>query len=1005
MQKNGIRILLISFLFGCTTLIGQVPIFRSFSFKEGLNSYAINKTIQDKYGFIWVGTQDGIFRFNGKSFEGLKNESSDELSPSGNFFYDIYSGPDGRIYAADCNNGFDVIDPSSLKTQRIRIDTSTYAGKRLRNLWLTNIIVDTRNTTWIGNRDFFAFKKSNDNEYTIVDSLPRLNSKLDPFFIKQISANYTCISISNYGLLLYNLRTLRNKKLDLPEKIARLAVNIKDVWIEHDTLYGLSDNLIFKGFFNDSGWHYDKSYFFPRDRLNGVNCFVKERQDVFWIGTNAGLVKYHTDTDSAEIYQAGVRKRKWLVDNTINSLMIDTEKNLWISTATVLQMVHLGSNPFHSFSGEDDKSDHLDHLYSLLQKTDTEIFAAGTNGLFVTNILSGRSKIIPGSNKFGVVHYLQKIKEGFWIVSTDKGMCIYSSADNRICQTEFLKFFPEWSAFRERYFNSACEIGNISYWASDEEEGLFKWDRQKRKVWQFKAGTAQARGVAENRIHNIKMDREGFLYLLTDNTIEKFDIVKDSVVEIIKDIRNLKNAPPGVYFDMYDDGRFLWFGTYGGGINKYEKYSHQWTQLSETNGLCNNSVYGLLPESDSIVWASTNMGLSRINSRSGLCSNYYYEDGLQDNCFDEKGYLSFKNKMYFGGINGFTEIDASLIPDSAYPFPIYIYKLEYYKGREKQTIHALKWDDISLPAGTNSVSISLAALNFNDNHHVRFSYKIDGKQDNYVNGGYNEIINLNALTYGSYFLKVGYWNKDGFFVKDVANIKIFIAAKWYQTDLFKLIILLSFVALLYIFYRYRLSQVNKQQLIRRQLSNDLHDDIGSTLNSIKVYSDLIMIDPSKKEYLLRIKEGAQSAISSTRDLIWVMDSKLDTLNDVIYRFENFAYPLASANSIDLTKDINERLLNYKLDKDEKKNLFMIMKETFNNCIKYSDCSVFNFIVQIDEHKKMSITLSDNGNGFDQDRENKGNGLQNIRYRAAQAGYNVSIYSKKGSGTTIKMVHK
>ena len=90
---------------------------------------------------------------------------------------------------------------------------------------------------------------------------------------------------------------------------------------------------------------------------------------------------------------------------------------------------------------------------------------------------------------------------------------------------------------------------------------------------------------------------------------------------------------------MYDDGTNLWFCTYGGGMNGYNKGSGKWTYIDESNGLSNNCVYTILPENDSVFWVSTNMGLSRVNMRTRSCSNYFEDDGLQDNSFDEKGAL------------------------------------------------------------------------------------------------------------------------------------------------------------------------------------------------------------------------------------------------------------------------------------------------------------------------------------------------------------------------------
>jgi ligand-binding sensor domain-containing protein len=134
---------------------------------------------------------------------------------------------------------------------------------------------------------------------------------------------------------------------------------------------------------------------------------------------------------------------------------------------------------------------------------------------------------------------------------------------------------------------------------------------------------------------------------------------------------------------MYDDGSVLWFGTYGGGINGYDKKTGQWTFITEQEGLCNNAVYAILPEKDSIFWVSTNNGLSRVNYKIKKCLNYFEEDGLHDNSFDEKGALSFDRKLFFAGVNGFTLVQLNNYKTNTYSFPVYIKKLEYIKKNNR----------------------------------------------------------------------------------------------------------------------------------------------------------------------------------------------------------------------------------------------------------------------------------------------------------------------------------
>lgn len=979
----------------------QQPIFKSFSHKEGLNTYGINKTLQDKYGFIWIATQDGLYRFNGKSFEVIKNNTERKKATAGNFFFDITLASDGEIYAADFNKGIDIINPLNLDIENIQIKSGHFSNTQLPHLWLKKLYVDRLNNLWIGAKDFIAFKKNNQLTYTTMDKLPDFNGSLNVLFIKPVSADYIAVSISGYGILLFNINTLQPqntiKNLRLKPIINNL--DVKDMFMVKDTVFAITDNEIIKGKFTGSQWQWLAEYPIPKHGSLIVNCMVKNGPHDFWIGTNLGLLNLNTSSGKFVHYKAGVSKKRWLQDNSINHLMIDAESNLWISTSKALQMISLVSNGFRYFSGDDDKSIHMDHIYSLVQKNKTEIFATATDGLYLTNLVTGKVAKIPGSSSIGLVHYLQKITDDFWMVCSDLGMYGYIPSASVLSRESLIKRYPEWEKYKYRYFNNSCSVGSISYLASEEEEGLFKWDIEKHRIVQFKSGTPNSGGVKENHIHNIKMDREGYLWLLTDNTLEKFDAKKDSVTDIIKDVRQQANSLASIFFDMYDDGKQYWFGSYGGGLNVYNKEKKSWIQITEKDGLCNNSVYGILPEFDSVLWVSTNMGLSRLNYYTRTCYNYYYEDGLQDNSFDEKGYLQIGRKLYFGGINGFTEIDPDKLNLGSTIFPVYVYKLEYYGNSKKQTLYNLAWNKLYFPSQTTTITIHLAALSFSNNHKIKFSYKIEGRQNDFIEVGENNIITLNALSYGSYNILVRYRKNDGSFVENAMNLQLFILPKWYQTWWWKIGVFLTTAGIIYAFYRYRITQIKKQHEIRKNIATDLHDDLGSTLTSVKVFTNLAIRGVNQQESLQHIKHNLNEATTGLRDMIWVLDDSLDTMDELLTRLKLYAIPVAGASNMEFTTKAPSEIRHRRLTKEEKRNLFLICKEAINNSIKYSGAT--DIAIEITASgKKIQLVVTDNGRGFNAAEVIKGYGLKNMQYRAAQIKYDVNLVSSRGKGTQI-----
>ena len=195
--------------------------------------------------------------------------------------------------------------------------------------------------------------------------------------------------------------------------------------------------------------------------------------------------------------------------------------------------------------------------------------------------------------------------------------------------------------------------------------------------------------------------------------------------------------------------------------------------------------------------------------------------------------------------------------------------------------------------------------------------------------------------------------------------------------------------------------MKKEEKIRNQLASDLHDDLGSTLNSVKVYSDLAMMEKENPNHLLKIKEGTKDAIAGVRDLIWVLDDKRDTIQDLFSRISQFAAPLCEANHIEFIQKIDDSLYHHELGKEEKRNIYMILKESVNNSIKYAGCQTIELKVSA-EGKKLHFSIRDDGKGFDKEKTKEGNGLKNIANRAKEISYKSSITSSAGNGTTIML---
>jgi two-component system sensor histidine kinase UhpB len=209
----------------------------------------------------------------------------------------------------------------------------------------------------------------------------------------------------------------------------------------------------------------------------------------------------------------------------------------------------------------------------------------------------------------------------------------------------------------------------------------------------------------------------------------------------------------------------------------------------------------------------------------------------------------------------------------------------------------------------------------------------------------------------------------------------------------------------YGFYQYRMKNIKAIEQIRDGIANDFHDDLGSTLSVISIYSEVAL---KKSETDLtatkRIVEDmgirARAMVQSMSDMVWIIKPENDTLAHLVQRMEEFSYPVAEAKEIQLVFKMDEGLSALKIDMLKRKSLFLIFKEAFNNSVKYSGAGKIEVILDIEQKKMLTMQIIDNGAGFNLAKKKHGNGLASMQKRAKEISGTIKIETATGAGTSV-----
>ncbi|MBC7937714.1 MAG: tetratricopeptide repeat protein [Rhizobacter sp.] len=231
-----------------------------------------------------------------------------------------------------------------------------------------------------------------------------------------------------------------------------------------------------------------------------------------------------------------------------------------------------------------------------------------------------------------------------------------------------------------------------------------------------------------------------------------------------------------------------------------------------------------------------------------------------------------------------------------------------------------------------------------------------------------------------------------------------------KKNLYTWLLLVLFIASVLIGYglykRYRLKQQLKEVEIRNKIAADLHDDVGSTLSSIRMYSDIVKQQPNQTgtsiQLLDKISSNSKETIENMSDIVWMIKPGNDEFANIEDRMLNFANELCAPRNINFEMHKNDLLSGVKIPMELRRDIYLIFKEAVNNAVKYSNCHFIRSSIQLDK-TLLKMQVSDDGNGFDMARVKKGNGISNMHKRAVAHNGNCSIQSKEGEGTEITVV--
>lgn len=767
--------------------------FNHLTVQDGLSQSAVTVIFQDKHGFMWFGTQDGLNRYDGYNFKIFKNIPSDSTSLTDNFIFSIYEDKTGTLIIETQTGNFNKYHPQTESFSVIKKDDIDLVNKKGSSLGA--LYIESNGTKWTGGLSRPVGLTRTDSKTS--KSTTFKHNPADPSSLSDDKV-YSIYRDRKNNLWVGTINGL--DKLD--EKTGKF------IHFRHDpnNLNSLPDNWVWPIFEDSKGnlWigtvRGGVSKFDPASNTfvnfnsdpddptsindNFIFSIYEDRSGVIWFGTNTGGVNYfHPASQVFERFINSTKNKNSLSDNAVLAIHSDKVGNYWIGTR----------------EGGLDKFD-----YSKKTFTNYSHNPANPNSLINNSVLSITE------DRSGVL----------WLGTFSSGMNSFDPSTNRF--TRYVNNPADPYSLSDNRVYDILEDRDGIIWIGTYGGGLNRLDKKSGKFTVYKHDEKNSNSISSNSVWTIAEDNEGKIWLGTfGGGVNIFDRTKQAFTNFKNDPNDPASLGDDNIIRVFKDSKNnMWFGTTKG-LCRYYRDTKKFKTYREKDGLANDFVYGILEDNDGNLWLSTNNGLSKFDPKKEAFKNYYSEDGLQGNEFNQNAFAKDNRtgRLLFGGPNGLNIFNPDNLKENDYLPPIVFtnylrYNTDDEEGKPIIEKGISERDSIVLTYKDNIVTIDFAALSFYNNFENQYRYMLEGFNENWIQLGNNHTITFTNLSPGDYKLRVIGSNNDGVWNEVGTTLFIQVNPPWWRTNLAYAIYGILFIALLYSIRKFEIDRREQKSRIR-----------------------------------------------------------------------------------------------------------------------------------------------------------------------------------------------
>jgi signal transduction histidine kinase/ligand-binding sensor domain-containing protein len=996
---------------------------------QGLFGNEVHCILQDTRGYMWFGTEKGLNRYDGYTFTVYKHDPDNPWSIVDDRVQSLWEDKQGTLWVGTWN-GLERFDRGTGTFQHFRPKAEAPPGDWSNVIY--DLFEDSRGILWVSGSGLKSFDRSTEtftsHPHTVPPPHPQIQENVDAVY-EDRSGN---LWLGTAGAL---------------EKFDRATGTYTQYWVD--------ESIHKNGEPNYNGFHWIQKIYEDRSGIlwlctNGgpvafnrksgtfkpyriypaepdsspsqsVSSITEDEKGVLWIGSwGGGYLTYNSQADSFEPHSVA----RFFPLKSVASLCRDRGGIIWIGTngdgvikATREEKRFTGFA--HDPGDFPEDSRRIPPLSASIQNNDVRFVDQADSGFVILGTGTGVDRFDPERvlfkhwatwdwpysitgalrSRFGPVLYTGVV-DGFNRVYNSPYRRIGISTRDSGLGDSPCSFFEDRRGI---------------LWMLTSEAGVVQFDPRTNSFKRLGIGSPQQFVAARMFIEDSLDDTlTGWgLWIGSGDGLWHYNARLEAFTRYGHDAKDPSSLSSNIVTTVFRDRKgTLWVGT-DKGLNRMDRTPGTFARFQVERGLPDNAVQGILEDRRGCLWVSTKSAISKMDFSATRFASYSMKDILPGIQFGAGCCLhSDRHEMYFGGNGGFVRFNPDSVRENMYIPPVVITGFKTFDAPVDLDSAIGEMKSIELSFRENVFSFHFAALNFVHPENNQYAYTLVGHDTSWNHVGTRQYARYANVEPGSYTFRVKASNNDGIWNEVGTSLAVIITPPWWKTTWFSIGLWATALLSLGGTIRYierrklkkRIAELEKERAVERErarISQDMHDEVGSSLSEIAILSELAKKRPADAgEHVEEISERTAELIDNVSEIVWAMNPKNDTFDNLVGHLRRYAVKYLNISGLACEFVAPEFIPAIPLPAEVRRNVFLVVKEALHNAVKYSEASVVQLSLAI--HDRLAeLTLKDNGRGFGSGEiQGSGNGLPNMRKRMEDVHGSFEIRSGPGQGTTV-----